>query len=256
MKTLIAIAVLAALAYALVKYGLRRTLILDYERGLLYAKGKFKKLLEPGLYWHSPLTTLIHKVDMRPRFLSITGQEILSADGVTLKISLAARYEIADLLAATNRSQDFEQALYLELQLALREIVSTADIDAVLPSRSEFSRKLLELTESKAQALGLKLLSAQIKDITFPGKLKEVFAQVVAARKEGLAILEKARGETAALRNLANAARLIEANPQLLQLRLVQSLGQSSGNSLVFGMSPAAPIAPVVPTSPQSPAHA
>lgn len=252
MKTLISIVVVLGLLYALVKYGIRRTTILDYERGLRYTNGRFNQLLEPGLYWHSPLSTVIHTVDIRPRFISITGQEILSSDGVTLKISLAARYEIADLLAATHQSQNFEQALYLELQLALREIVSAADIDTVLQSRGEFSRKLLELTDAKAQALGLKLISAQIKDITFPGKLKEVFAQVVTARKEGLAILEKARGETAALRHLANAAKLIEANPQLLPLRLVQSLGQSSGNSLVFGMPPAAPIAP---TPPQPSAH-
>ncbi len=252
MKTLIAGLVLGILVYALVKYGIRRTTILDYERGLRYAKGRFDKLLEPGLYWHSPFSTVIHKVDIRPRFISITGQEILSLDGVTLKISLAARYEIADLLAATHQSQDFEQALYLELQLALREIVSAVDIDTALQSRGEFSKKLLELTEAKAQALGLKLISAQIKDITFPGKLKEVFAQVVTARKEGLAILERARGETAALRNLANAAKLLEANPQLLPLRLAQSLGQSSGNSLVFGIPPGPPIAP--PSS-KPPAH-
>lgn len=251
MKTLIAIAVLIGLLYALIKYGIRRTTILDYERGLRYVNGKFNNLLEPGLYWHSPLSTVIHTVDIRPRFISITGQEILSADGVTLKISLAARYEIADLVVATHQSQNFEQSLYLELQLALREIVSAADIDTVLQNRSEFSKKLLELTESKARALGLKLISAQIKDLTFPGRLKEVFAQVVTARKEGLAILEKARGETAALRNLANAAKLIEANPQLLPLRLVQSLGQSSGNSLVFGMPPATSIA--TPLKP--PAH-
>ena len=35
-----------------------------------------------------------------------------------------------------------------------------------------------------------------------------------------LAALEKARGETAALRNLANAARLVEERPALMQLRL------------------------------------
>jgi len=252
MKTLIALAVLIGLLYVLVKYSLRRTTILDYERGLRYVKGQFNQLLEPGLYWHSPLSTVIHKVDIRPRFISITGQEILSSDGVTLKISLAARYEIADLVVATHQSQNFEQALYLELQLALREIVSAVDIDTVLQSRSEFSNKLLALTDAKAQALGLKLISAQIKDLTFPGKLKEVFAQVVTARKEGLATLEKARGETAALRHLANAAKLLETNPQLLQLRLVQTLGQSSGNSLVFGMPPAPPLAP---TSPKPPAH-
>ena len=230
--------VLIILLVLLVKYGLRRITILDYEKGLLYRQGRFSTTLGPGQYWYTPLLTLIQKLDLRPRFVSITGQEVLSSDGVTLKVSLAAHYEITDPVAATNRAQNFQDALYLELQIALREIIGSADIDTVLNSRSEFSQKLLAMTEAKAQNLGLNLISVHVKDILFPGKLKEVFAQVISARKEGLAILEKARGETAALRSLANAAKMIEANPHLMQLRLVQSLGQSSGNSLVFGIPP------------------
>ncbi len=234
--------VLIAVLVLLVKYGLRRITVLEYEKGLMYSQGKFSKTLEPGQYWYTPFLTIVQKLDLRPRFVSITGQEVLSSDGVTLKISLAAHYEITDPVAATNKAQNFQDALYLELQIALRKIVGAADIDSVLKSRSEFSKKLMEMTETKARSLGLKLISVHVKDILFPGKLKEVFAQVVSARKEGLAILEKARGETAALRSLANAAKMIEANPHLIQLRLVQSLGQSSGNSLVFGIPPASSI--------------
>jgi hypothetical protein len=51
-----------------------------------------------------------------------------------------------------------------------------------------------------------------------------------------LAALERARGETAALRNLANAASLVKDNPALMQLRLFQSLSESSGNTLVLGV--------------------
>jgi hypothetical protein len=54
--------------------------------------------------------------------------------------------------------------------------------------------------------------SREIK-IMFPGDLKRTMAKVMQARKEGQAALEKARGETAALRNLANAARLMEGIP-------------------------------------------
>jgi regulator of protease activity HflC (stomatin/prohibitin superfamily) len=66
--------------------------------------------------------------------------------------------------------------------------------------------------------------------------MKKAFAQVVKAQKEGQAALEKARGETAALRNLANAARIMDDNPNLLQLRALQALADSSGNTLVFGL--------------------
>jgi regulator of protease activity HflC (stomatin/prohibitin superfamily) len=124
----------------------------------------------------------------------------------------------------------------LELQLALREIIGNATIDTLLESRNEFSEKLFELTKEKIKELGLELLSVNIKDIMFPGPLKQIFAQVVKARKEGQAALEKARGETAALRNLVNAAKMIESNPSLMNLRLIQSFGESSGNTLVLGM--------------------
>jgi len=64
-------------------------------------------------------------------------------------------------------------------------------------------------------------------------------------QEQGLAALEKARGETAALRNLANAARLVEDNPALMQLRLLQSLGETSGNTVVLGMSAPGGVLPV-----------
>jgi hypothetical protein len=75
-----------------------------------------------------------------------------------------------------------------------------------------------------------------VKDIMFPGDLKKIFAQVVKAQKEGQASLEKARGESAALRNLANAAKMLEGNPALMQLRVLQSVDAGTGNTMVLGM--------------------
>lgn len=228
--------VLTGALIALLGFGVRRITVLEYEKGLKYRRGKFKWVLTPGQYWYSPFFTIIRKIDVRPRFVSITGQEVLSSDGVTLKVSLAANFEIADPDVAVNKVQSFQEALYLELQLALREIIGAADIDTVLSRRHELSKKLTDATEPKVTTLGLKLISVNLKDLMFPGKLKEVFAQVVNAKKEGLAALEKARGETAALRKLANAAKMFEGNPNLMQLRLVQALGEASGNTLILGM--------------------
>ena len=79
--------------------------------------------------------------------------------------------------------------------------------------------------------------SVLVQSLHFLGQqLAVVFAQVVNAKKQGLAALEKARGEAAALRNLANAAKMIEGNPNLMQLRLVQALSEASGNTLILGM--------------------
>jgi hypothetical protein len=87
--------------------------------------------------------------------------------------------------------------------------------------------KLTELTSVKATEYGLKLISADIKDIVFPGEMKKAFVQVVKAQKEGQAALERARGETAALRWLANASRMMDDNPNLLQLRALQAFADT-----------------------------
>ncbi|MDX9973306.1 MAG: slipin family protein, partial [FCB group bacterium] len=60
-------------------------------------------------------------------------------------------------------------------------------------------------------------------------------------RKECLATLERARGETAALRHLANAASLFEKNPALMTLRAIQALHATSGNTVVLNLGPDKP---------------
>lgn len=224
---------------------LRRVVVYENQRGLLYRDGKFQRQLEPGAHRVAPYNTRVTMVDMRPKFVSIMGQEVLSQDGVTLKVSLAAKYEIADPYAAVHKIENFQTALYLILQLTLREIIGGNKIDDLLEQRENFGERLMTRAMPPIAGLGLRLLSADIKDIMFPGELKKIFSQVIKARKEGQAALEKARGETAALRNLANAAKLLEANPALLQLRALQHLGESSGNSLVFGVSAASVSLPI-----------
>jgi regulator of protease activity HflC (stomatin/prohibitin superfamily) len=220
------------------RLNMKRITIYEYERGLKYNKGKFAKTLEPGQYRYISYFVSISKIDIRPSFISIPGQEVLSSDGVTLKVSLAANYEIIDPNIAINKVQNYAEALYIELQLALRNIIGSREIDTILENRGDLSKNLVEQTGIKIEALGLKLISVDIKDIMFPGNLKEIFAQVVSARKEGQAALERARGETAALRNLANAAKMFDDNPNLMQLCLLQAIGETSGNTVVLGMPP------------------
>jgi regulator of protease activity HflC (stomatin/prohibitin superfamily) len=216
----------------------KRVIVYEYQKALRYKRGRYIATLGPGQYWVSSLSSMIFPLDIRPEFTTIPGQDVLSADGVTVRVSLAAEFQVVDPYMAVNRNSNYRGSLYLLLQMGLREIVSREKIDALLENRAGISAKLMELTTPKAADMGLKLISADVKDLMFPGEMKRVFAQVVKAQKEGQAALERARGETAALRNLANAARTIDDNPNLLQLRALQALSDSAGNTLVLGLPP------------------
>jgi len=232
----------ACLAYL---YTFESRTIYQYEKGLRFFKGKFHSVLESGKYTFYKFNNFIVTVDMRKRIVSVPGQEILTSDNICLKLTISAVFEIAEPLTAHTAVENYHEYLYSLLHMNIRSITGAQTADELLSQRSGIAGRLLEMTKAQALEAGIRLIDSQVRDIVFPGELKSVFAKVVAARKDGEALIEKARGESAALRNLVNSAKLLDENPGLMQLRLIQALGQSSGHTVVLGgMAPyAAPAA-------------
>jgi regulator of protease activity HflC (stomatin/prohibitin superfamily) len=220
----------------LVRVFVRVVTVHDYERGLRYRSGRFTGLVDPGSHVVIRPINEVRVIDGRPGFVLVEGQEVLTADGVPLKVSLAARYVVGDPVAAITNDQDYLRALHVELQLGLRDALSAGSVEEILGSRAKIGPAVMERTASSLAKIGIELLGVEARDIMVPGELKRLFAGVVAARKEGEASLERVRAETAALRSLANAGRLIEDNPGLLQLRMLQQVGGSTGNTVVVSM--------------------
>lgn len=215
--------------------GFHRITIFEYQRGLKYVKGRYRETLGPGQYWVSKKVHIV-PVDVRPTFVTVPGQEVLTTDGVAVKATIAAQYEVVDPNLAINKDVSYQGTTYLLLQMSLRKIIGSETLEALLQNRDTAAAKLRDAIAHELETRGLRLISADLKDIMLPGEIKKAFGQVLKAQKDGLAALERARGESAALRNLANAAKMIEENPNLLQLRALQVLGETGGNTLLFGV--------------------
>lgn len=225
---------------AMLKFGAIRYVYLVPEgyAGLLYHKGKFAEVLGAGRHvrWGRFYSTRLH--DLRKTSLLIAGQEVLTADNVGLKASLLVTYQVVDPVKATHETQNWSADLHNAAQLALRAVVGGIAVETLLGQRLELGAQLLARVQPDAAKIGINVLAVEVKDVMFPADLKRAFAEVLKAKQEGQAALERARGESAALRNLANAARVLEGNPALMNLRLMQSLtaAQNAGNTLVVGM--------------------
>jgi regulator of protease activity HflC (stomatin/prohibitin superfamily) len=235
---LIAVAVAAIVLWLILRAMTEKVTVYEWERALRYRKGHLVDVVGPGSYRYLKSTRKFEVVDMRAAAITIAGQELVTSDGATIKLSLAVVYRVVDPKLAKIEQQSAEQLLYLELQLALRSLVTQRTIDELLESRASVGKDLVAAVSERAKELGLELISAELKDVSLPAELRHAYAQTVQARKEGQAALERARGETAALRNLANAAGLLADKPELMQLRLLQQLESLSGHTLVFGMPP------------------
>jgi uncharacterized membrane protein YqiK len=73
-----------------------------------------------------------------------------------------------------------------------------------------------------------------------PGELRRATTETLLARENGKAELERARAEAASLRTLANAARLLDEHPALLQLRTVQAAA-TPGTKIVLNLGTPTP---------------
>jgi regulator of protease activity HflC (stomatin/prohibitin superfamily) len=233
----VALTLLVALAVADAKFIVRET-VREYQCGLLYRYGRFHRQVGPGKYWIFRYAAHLTILDLRRTLTVVPGQEILSADKVPVKISITCAFEITDPTTAVHAVDDYQMHLHTSIQLAIRDELSETDVENFLEQKQIVSEKCFARVQSDAQKFGIKVISVDIRDIMFPGDLKKTFAEVVRAQTESKAAIERARGETAALRSLANAAKMMKDNPQLLELRTLQaieSFSPGSGHTIVFG---------------------
>lgn len=249
MELIIIVLLIVLIAAILVRPVVTVAMIHDYQRGVRYRQGRLVGLLDPGTHIAIRPFTEIQVIDGRPTSMTVPGQEILTADGVALRVSLTARYVVADPVAAMTNDQSYVSALYTALHAGLREALAGRTADEVLGTRADIGPAVGGAVASEIARIGVELLGVDVRDVMVPAELKRAFAGIVAARREGEAAIERARGETAALRSLANAGRMVEDNPGLLQLRILQQLGGSSGNTIMLGMPGAAGRPAPTPTS-------
>lgn len=235
----IAIAIVGvAIALAKLMKFRRAFIVPEGYAGLLYHEGQFVETLKAGRHIRWGLNYSLNAADFRKAFLNVPGQEVLTSDGVGLKVSVLIHYQMTDPVKASHDTQHWQTDIYNSAQLALRSVVGNVAVEALLTQRLDIGGQLLARVQPGAAKIGIHVLAVEVKDVMFPADIKRAFAEVLKAKQESQATLERARGESAALRNLANAARVLDDNPSLMNLRLMQSISaaQNAGNTLVLGM--------------------
>jgi regulator of protease activity HflC (stomatin/prohibitin superfamily) len=115
--------------------------------------------------------------------------------------------------------------------LAVRAVVGTRELDAILAEKDAVAAELEAAVRGRAAGFGLAVTGLGIRDIILPGEMKDLMNKVTEAKKAAEANLIARREETAAMRNQANTAKLLESNPTLMRLRELEVLEKVAGNS-------------------------
>jgi regulator of protease activity HflC (stomatin/prohibitin superfamily) len=166
--------------------------------------------------------------------------DVTSSDKLMFRVTATLTYEIVDARLAFENSH--LEKLQLAAAAALVKVAGERTLESFLSERAELGERLLPLTGSPIS--GCEIRAATISAIALPPEVRRLFSEVERARFEGAAALERARGEQASLRSLANAARMLKGNPELMNLRTLQAMSaQGKGQTtLLLAQAPLVPI--------------
>lgn len=209
----------------------RFTTIEQWQAGVKFRDGVFVSVLASGHHWLAPRTR-VHIVDLRPSRITLHPQEILTADGVSVKATAFAVVSVNDPFAWVTASPDPQADIYAVVQLVLRERVASRTLSEVLKERSTLCDGAEDEIRVSLLNLGATLVEVGIRDITLSADIRARLAEIALVGHQARAELEKARAEAATLRSLINSAKLAAEHPHLLELRLLQAA--ASGAQIVY----------------------
>jgi regulator of protease activity HflC (stomatin/prohibitin superfamily) len=202
-------------------------IVREHERGLQYVQGRLVGTLTPGRYrfWSSHYARVeVQLVDMRRVQAAIVGQELMTRDKVTLRLSMSVEYAVEDPALATHTVANAKDAVYSLVQLAAREYLSGVTLDQLLEGRDSMTRFLEQRGVPEARKFGVRIEHVGVKDVILPGEMKTLLNRVIEDEKEAAANVILRREETAATRSLANTAHVMAEQPVLLRLKELESL--------------------------------
>lgn len=234
------------------------TLVYAPSVGLLYRNGRFERELPPGRYRSLDLFNRTHIVTVSTAPLPVTLAEItvMTADQFSFRLGLAPVVKVIDARAYQESRGGVvpsEIAMFMPAMAAhpvLQPAIASAALQATggLTLREIFAAPQAVVDDIFAaveQAIpGALIERVMLTSMTLPPETRKMFTEVERTRMQAEAALERARGEQASLRSLANAARLIKDNPALANLRFLQMVEQAPGpKTIVMGnvTSPAFP---------------
>jgi regulator of protease activity HflC (stomatin/prohibitin superfamily) len=201
--------------------------------GVYFKNGEYVKTLAPGQYasWMKVGAVKLYAIDMRETVLDVGGQEIMTSDKVTLRMNALVTYRVTDARKTVELVNDVSQALYREAQLALRAVIGTRELDALLADKTVVAGELETIIRRRAEEFGIKVISLGIRDLILPGEMKALLNKVIEAKKASEANIIFRREETAAMRSQVNTAKLLQENPSLMRMRELEVLEKVAGSS-------------------------
>jgi regulator of protease activity HflC (stomatin/prohibitin superfamily) len=208
----------------------------EYERAVYFFLGRSWGAKGPGLIYVPPLFAKTQTVSLRVVALDIPPQDVISRDNISIKVNAVLYMRVQDPVKAVIGVENYLYATSQLAQTTLRSVLGETELDELLMKREKINDILKNIIDKRSEDWGIEVSAVEVKDVDLPPEMKRAIARQAEAERERRAKVINAEGELQASEKLAQAARIIGAEPAAIQLRFLQTVTEiaSENNSTTF----------------------
>jgi hypothetical protein len=192
----------------------------QWERAVVLRFGKFRGLRKSGLFVIVPVIDKIAQfVDQRIRVTDFRAETTLTADTVPVNVDAIAFWMVWDAQKAVLEVEQFEEAVTLSAQTALRNAIGKNELAILLSERERLGGEIQQVLDERTAAWGITTESVEIRDIIIPKALEDAMSRQAQAERERQSRIILGTAETEIAAKFAQASREYQDNPVALHLR-------------------------------------
>jgi regulator of protease activity HflC (stomatin/prohibitin superfamily) len=192
----------------------------QWEKGIVLRLGKFRCLKGPGFFLILPLLDRVDRyIDHRVRATDFNAETTLTRDTVPVNVDAIAFWLVWDAKMSVLEVADFEQAVILSAQTALRDAIGRHELAQMLSDRERLGHEIQQVLDRKTDPWGITIQSVEIRDIIIPKALEDAMSRQAQAERERQSRVILGTAETEIAEKFALASEAYRDNPVALHLR-------------------------------------
>jgi hypothetical protein len=200
----------------------------QWEKAVLLRLGRYRGLRGPGYFAVIPILERVsYHIDQRIRTTAFGAESCLTRDTVPVNVDAIAFWIVQDAERAALEVQDYEEAVILSAQTALRDAIGKHDLAELIQSRVELGHGLKEALERKMANWGIHVQSVEIRDVIIPPALEDAMSRQAQAERERQARIILGTAETEIASKFVEAADCYRDHPVAMNLRAMNMLYES-----------------------------
>lgn len=197
----------------------------QWERVALLRFGRFQGMRGPGMFWIIPIVDVVSPaVDQRVRVGNVKAESTLTKDTVPVSVDAVYFWIVWNAEKAILEVEDFEEAIAMAAQTALRESIGRHELAQMITERESIGVELQRTLDEKTNPWGITIQSVEVRDVQIPQALEDAMSREAQAERERRARVIYGQAETEAAEKFVNASKIYEGHPMALHLRAMNML--------------------------------